>query len=68
MKVFVAYTVEVDDDFRRAINMHYGKPGLAGREEVKRWFESFGHSMNDDLSMSLTDHDEQETDDDQTPA
>lgn len=49
MRVRIAYTVDVDDDFRRAINVHYGKDGLATREDVKRWYESYGDSMNVDL-------------------
>lgn len=51
MKVRINYTVEVDDVFRREINRWYGRPGLASREEVKRWFEAYGSSMDDDLSM-----------------
>jgi len=31
MKVRISYTVDVDDRFRRAINNHYAKPGLASR-------------------------------------
>lgn len=49
MKVRIEYTVEVDDDFRRAINAFYGKPGLASRLEVWRWFVAYGQSMNDDM-------------------
>lgn len=50
MKVRIAYTVEVDDYTRRAINQYYGKPGLATREDVVRWHIRYGDSMNDDLS------------------
>lgn len=53
MKVRVTYTEEVDDDFRRAINVYYGKEGLATREDVKRWFWLHGQSMNDDLQMMI---------------
>lgn len=49
MKVRVAWTVDVNDDVRRAINAHYGRPGLANREEVQRWYQSFGESMDMDL-------------------
>ena len=49
MKVRVSYLVDVDDEYRKAINAYYGKPGLANREEVKQWFWMFGRSMNDDL-------------------
>lgn len=49
MKVRVTYVVEVNDDYRRAINEWYGKPGLASREEVKAWLRSYGDSMDADL-------------------
>lgn len=49
MRVNVNYTEDVSDDFRRAINRHYGKPGLATRQDVKDWLWSFGHSMDDSL-------------------
>ena len=52
MKVKISYTVEVDDEFRRAINEHYGRPGLATREEVKRWYEAYGNSMDADLGVT----------------
>ena len=50
MNVRISYVVEVTDQTRRAINMHYGKPGLATRDEVKRWYEAQGTSSDDDLS------------------
>ena len=53
MRVKIEFVVEVDDDYRRAINAHYGQPGLASRAEIKRWFEMFGQSMNDDLSYDI---------------
>jgi hypothetical protein len=49
MKVRVAYTVEVDDNFRRAINEHFGREGLATHAQVRNWYESVGHSMDNDL-------------------
>lgn len=54
MRVAISYAVEVDDDFRREINAYYGKPGMATREDVKRWFRSYGDSMNDDLGYQAT--------------
>ncbi len=33
-------TVEVDEPFRRALRVHYGKPGLATRVEVRAWAHS----------------------------
>jgi len=53
MKVRVEQTVEVSDAYRRAINAHYGRPGLATREEVRRWVWSFGTSMDDDLAQPV---------------
>jgi len=49
MKVRVSYVVEIDDRLRRSINMHYDLPGLASREDVKRWYMSNGTSADDDL-------------------
>lgn len=53
MRVRVAYTTEVSDDYRRAIRLHYGKPGLATRAEVKRWLEAHGSAEDDDLMFDL---------------
>lgn len=55
----VAYTVDVDDDLRRAIRMHYGLDGLASWAEVHSWYELHGSAGDDDLAYSL-----QEADDD----
>lgn len=49
MRVRIAYSVDVGDDYRRAINDFYGKPGLATRQEVKDWLRAYGDSMDDDL-------------------
>ena len=49
MKVRISYTVEVSDHRRREINNWYGRPGLADRAAVKRWYQSVGLSMDDDL-------------------
>jgi len=53
MRVRIEYTVEVGDDFRRAINHHYGEPGLASRNDVKLHFRQYGHSVTDDLLYDL---------------
>lgn len=53
MKVKIEYTTEVSDDYRRAINIFYGRPGLATRDEVKRWIQSYGSSGDDDLMQDL---------------
>lgn len=49
MKVRISYTVDVDDKFRRAINDHYGRPGLATRAQVRAWFERYGESESDNV-------------------
>lgn len=49
MKVRVAYTVDANDIYRRAINCYYGKPGLASREDVVSWQRMHGSSMDDDV-------------------
>lgn len=52
MKVRVSFTVDVADDIRREINAHFGLPGLADRDAIKSWYESHGHSQDDDLGWS----------------
>lgn len=56
MKVRIVYTVEVDDEYRRAINDYYGKPGLANREEIIQWIKSYGDSMDMDLGTPDSDY------------
>lgn len=53
MRVRVAYTEEVSDDMRRAINLYYGKSGLATRADVVAWFRAYGESENENLSAVL---------------
>jgi hypothetical protein len=53
VRVKIEYAVDVTDDTRRQINAFYGKPGLASRDEVKRWFEDYGHSMDTDLGAGI---------------
>ena len=62
MKVKINYVVDVDDDFRRAINLHYGEPGLASSLDVKRWFEAHGHAASDDLMWDLQQEEKEEED------
>jgi hypothetical protein len=52
MKVRISYVVDVDAGTRRAIVHYYGDDSrrLATRKEVQQWFETYGHSMDDDLS------------------
>ena len=58
MKVRVTFTVEVSDDIRREINAWYGKPGLASRKEVQRWYEAYGTSADNDLSHAASTREE----------
>jgi hypothetical protein len=51
MRVRIEYSIDVDDTIRRGINRWYGVDGLASREQVKRWYESQGSSMDDDLYL-----------------
>ena len=53
MRVRICYTVNVGEELRRAINHHYGDPGLADREAVKSWYEMNGDSCNVDLLDDL---------------
>lgn len=60
MRVRVSYSTTVDDDYRRAINVFYGKPGLATRAEVRAWLVQYGASEDDNLMSDLQRHDERE--------
>lgn len=49
MRVRIDYAVEVPDEVRRAINVYFGKPGLASRQDVQTWYRTYGSSMDDEL-------------------
>jgi hypothetical protein len=49
MKVRIAFTVEVDKKFRRALNAYYGKEGLATRKDVQQWYEQNASSVDADM-------------------
>ncbi len=53
MKVRVAFTVDADDNLRRAISNFHGRPNLATREQVRNWYERFGASMDADLKLGM---------------
>lgn len=53
MKVRVAYTVDVGEHLRAAINHHFGRPGLATRADVVDWYVANGTSGDDDLVHDL---------------
>jgi hypothetical protein len=48
MKVRVTFTIDADEFIRREINVFYGKPGLATRDEVRDWFRSKGQDDGGD--------------------
>lgn len=58
MRVRISYTIEIDDDRRRSINEHYGRPGLATRNEVQDWYENNGSSKDLDLDRASDDRDD----------
>lgn len=49
MRVRISYTVDISDHRRRGINAFYGRPGLATREEIRRWYEANGTAQDLDL-------------------
>ena len=57
MKVRIAYTVDVSDDYRRAINLRTGRGGLATRAEVRHWLEDHGSYYDADLMQQLEQED-----------
>lgn len=59
MKIRVSYTVEIDENFRRAWRAYYGKSGLATRKELKEHFEKYGGLIDDDI---LTEFENKKTD------
>ena len=56
MRVRICYTVNVGEVLRRAINHHYGEPGLADREAVKSWYALHGEAYNPDIIHDLECH------------
>jgi len=45
----IRITFECDDELRRAVNSYYGRPGLADYKEMRRYFYSYGDSVNADF-------------------
>jgi hypothetical protein len=60
VKVRVCYSEDFPENFRQAIRRHYGKTGLATRQECKDWARQFGNSMDDEMSQ-LADQPEDAT-------
>ena len=55
MKVAIDYTIIVDDNFRMAIRKYQGRVGLATRWEIKQWYKSYGHSLDEDILTLIED-------------
>ena len=49
MKVRVCYTIEVNERFRRALNYYHGVDGLASRDLIKRHYEAWGDTMDEEV-------------------
>ncbi len=60
MRVKIEYTVDAPDEYRRAINHHYGLNGMASRDDVKLWLRLYGSSCDDDLMHDLAMHSNRE--------
>jgi hypothetical protein len=56
MRVRVAYTIDVPDDFRRAVACYYGEHGQKlSRERLQRLFQSVGSSQDADIIQEWND-------------
>lgn len=55
MRVRVVQTVEVSDEYRRAIRRYFGGDGMATRDEVRQWVMRFGETMDADLMQDFGD-------------
>lgn len=51
MNVRISYTVDVSDEYRRAVRRYYGDTGMATSKELREWFEVHGRSEDDNLKM-----------------
>jgi hypothetical protein len=49
MRVRVIYSVDVTDDFRRALRSYYGETGMATRDEVYLHCCQYGSSIDADI-------------------
>lgn len=56
MKVRIEYTVDVDEEFRKALRHYKGKTGLATRGEIKIHFIDYGHLQDDDIISTYREH------------
>lgn len=56
MKIRIVQTINVDDEYRAAINRYHGQDGLASREEVRDWVMRYGESMDDDIMTDYVEY------------
>lgn len=49
MKVRVAYTIDVDDEYRLALAHHFGQHGKASRKDVAEYQAENGSANDSDL-------------------
>jgi hypothetical protein len=49
--------IEITDGARRALNAHFGKPGLATRDDVRSWADAI---VNADLETICDDYERAE--------
>jgi hypothetical protein len=47
VRVRISYSTTADNEYRRAINVFYGKPGLATRADVRAWVIRYGSSEDE---------------------
>jgi hypothetical protein len=59
VRVRVDYAIDASDRYRRAINLHYGRPGLATRKQVRDWLIEYGSSADDSIVSEMDRADEE---------
>jgi hypothetical protein len=50
VKVNINMTLDATDADRRAVNYHVGRPGMATREDVKRYLRAYLRTALEDLT------------------
>jgi hypothetical protein len=49
VKVRISYVVNVDREYRKALNSFLGRKGIASRRDIKQWYMNNGSSRDDDI-------------------
>lgn len=62
MKVRIEFTVDVPDEYRRVLNAHFERPGLASRQQVKDWYRGMGEDNGDALMGDMLRMEEEAAD------